>query len=72
MHIFGASYLGYVALEVLGLNEVPIKSVFAPTILGDIKDSIHRGCVLQLHWALPWAIMTAKQKQRPWSEVGGS
>ncbi|MCE7745155.1 MAG: CocE/NonD family hydrolase [Candidatus Heimdallarchaeota archaeon] len=72
LHIFGASYLGYVALEVLGLNEAPIKSVFAPTILGDIKDSIHRGGVLQLHWALPWAIMTAKQKQRPWSEVGGS
>ena len=72
LHIFGASYLGYVALEVLGLNEAPIKSVFAPTILGDIKDSIHRGGVLQLHWALPWAIMTAKQKQHPWSEVGGS
>jgi len=72
LHIFGASYLGYVALEVLGLHEAPIRSVFAPTILGDIKDSIHRGDVLQLHWALPWAIMTANQTQRPWDEVGGS
>ena len=72
LHIFGASYLGYIALEVLGLKDAPMKSVFAPTILGNIKDSIHRGDVLQLHWALPWAIMIAKQKQYPWSEVGGS
>jgi putative CocE/NonD family hydrolase len=62
LHIFGPSYLGYVALQVLD-EDIDIKTIFAPTVLGDLKYSIHRGDVLQYHWALPWSIMTSTRFQ---------
>ena len=62
LHIFGPSYLGYVGLQVLD-EDINIKTIFAPTVLGDLKYSIHRGNVLQYHWALPWSIMTSTRVQ---------
>jgi putative CocE/NonD family hydrolase len=63
LHIFGASYLGYVGLQVLNEEGIKIKTIFAPTVLGDAKDAIYRGDVLQYHWALCWSIMCSTRHQ---------
>jgi len=62
LHIFGASYLGYVGLQVLDDDSANIHTMFAPMIFNP-SDSIYRGGVLQLHWALPWSIMTSTKVQ---------
>ena len=62
LHIFGPSYLGYVGLQVLD-DDIDIKTIFAPTVLGDVQYSIYRGNVLQYHWALPWSIMASTRVQ---------
>ncbi len=70
LHIFGPSYLGYVALQILD-EDINIKTIFAPTVLGSLKDSIYRGNVLQYHWALPWTIMTSTRVQSSLTLVNG-
>ncbi|NHJ47521.1 MAG: CocE/NonD family hydrolase [Asgard group archaeon] len=72
LHIFGASYLGYVALQVLDEQGIKIKTIFAPTVLGDPKDAIYRGNVLQYHWALCWAIMCSTRHQSSLKLINGT
>jgi len=71
LHIFGPSYLGYVGLQVLD-EDIKIKTIFAPTVLGGLKYSIHRGDVLQYHWALPWSIMTSTRVQSSLKFINGT
>ncbi|MCG3225388.1 MAG: CocE/NonD family hydrolase [Candidatus Heimdallarchaeota archaeon] len=72
LHIFGPSYLGYIGLQILDEEDIEIKTIFAPKVLGDVKYSIHRGDVLQYHWALPWAIMTSTRIQSPLDLINGT
>jgi len=72
LNIFGPSYLGYVGLQVLDEDKVNIRTIFAPKVLGNVKDSIHRGDVLQFHWALPWSIMTSTRVQSSLTLINGT
>ncbi len=70
IHVFGPSYLGYVGLQVLG--EADIKTLFAPMTFSSPEDGlVYRSGVLQLHWALPWSIMTSTRVQAPLANVNG-
>jgi hypothetical protein len=71
--IFGPSYLGYAGLQVLDDECDCIEAVFAPMTFTRPDDGmVYRSGVLQLHWALPWAIMTSTRTQASLKLINGS
>ncbi len=71
--VFGPSYLGYAALQVLDDECDCIDAVFAPMTFTRPDDGmVYRSGVLQLHWALPWAIMTSTRTQASLKLINGS
>lgn len=71
--VFGPSYLGYTALQVLNDECDSIDAVFAPmTFARPSEGLVYRSGVLQLHWALSWAIMTSTRVQASLKLINGS
>ncbi|TFG13856.1 CocE/NonD family hydrolase [Candidatus Thorarchaeota archaeon] len=70
--VFGPSYLGYAGLQVLDDECDCIDAVFAPMTFTRPDDGmVYRDGVLQLHWALPWAIMTSTRVQASLKLIDG-
>ncbi|MHA2462357.1 MAG: CocE/NonD family hydrolase [Candidatus Thorarchaeota archaeon] len=69
----GPSYLGYVALQVLDDVGDSIDAIFAPMTFSRPYDGlVYRNGVLNLHWALPWSIMTSTRVQASLARVNGT
>ncbi|MHA1957663.1 MAG: CocE/NonD family hydrolase, partial [Candidatus Thorarchaeota archaeon] len=70
--VMGPSYLGYVALQVLDDEGDSIDTIFAPMTFSRPYDGlVYRNGVLNLHWALPWSIMTSTRVQASLARVNG-
>lgn len=71
--VVGPSYLGYVALQVLDEEGDSIDAIFAPMTFSRPYDGlVYRNGVMNLHWALPWSIMTSTHVQAPLTRVNGT
>jgi len=71
--VMGPSYLGYVALQVLDDECDSIDAIFAPMTFSRPYDGlVYRDGVLNLHWALPWSIMTSTRVQSSLARVNGT
>lgn len=71
--VMGPSYLGYVALQVLDDEGSSIDAIFAPMTFSRPYDGlVYRNGVLNLHWALPWSIMTSTRVQASLARVNGT
>ncbi|MHA1958608.1 MAG: CocE/NonD family hydrolase [Candidatus Thorarchaeota archaeon] len=71
--VLGPSYLGYVGLQVLDDEGDSIDAIFAPMTFSRPYDGlVYRNGVMNLHWALPWSIMTSTRVQSSLVRVNGT
>ncbi len=67
VHIFGPSYMGWVALQVLQKeSQAKLVSIFSPMTFSDLLDNaIYNDGVLNLHHSYPFSIMMCSRVQAP-------